>query len=44
MFFEPLLDHDYWALQYFPEALDTPAEIDPLGEAFFRSHLRVRAW
>jgi len=42
LFFEPFLDHDFWALRYFPEALDVPTEIDPPGEAFFRSHLRVR--
>ncbi len=41
-FFEPLADHNLWALRYFAEARDLPTEQDPPSEAFFRSHLRVR--
>jgi SAM-dependent methyltransferase len=41
-FFEPLRTHDFWALDYFPEALDLPSEQDPPGEAAIRRVLRVR--
>ena len=41
MFFEPLETHDFWALEYFPEARDVPTERDPPGEAFLRMHLEV---
>jgi SAM-dependent methyltransferase len=41
-FFEPLRIHDFWALDYFPEALDIPSEQDPPGEEAIRSVLRVR--
>lgn len=41
-YFEPLRTHDFWALEYFPEALDLPTERDPPGEALLRGHLRVR--
>lgn len=42
LYFEPLVTHDFWALEYFPEALDLPTEQDPPGEALFRAVLRVR--
>lgn len=42
MFFEPLRTHTFWALEYFPEALDLPTEQDPPGEALLRAELRVR--
>lgn len=42
LFFEPLRTHTFWALEYFPEALDLPTEQDPPGEALLRSELRVR--
>lgn len=41
-FFEPMRTHDFWALDYFPEALDLPTEKDPPGESLLRAHLRVR--
>lgn len=41
-FFEPLRTHRFWALQYFPAALDLPTEIDPPGERFLAEHLQVR--
>ena len=41
-FFEPLRTHDFWALDYFPEALDVPSEQDPPGEDQVRRALRVR--
>ena len=40
-FFEPLRTYDFWALEYFPEALDLPSEQDPPGEQLLRAHLDV---
>lgn len=42
LYFEPLVTHGFWALEYFPEALDLPTEQDPPGEARLRAVLRVR--
>ncbi len=41
-FFEPLHTHDFWALDYFPEALSLPTEKDPPGEQLLAGHLDVR--
>ncbi len=41
-FFEPLRTHDFWALDYFPEALSLPTEQDPPGERLLSSHLDLR--
>jgi SAM-dependent methyltransferase len=41
-FFEPLRSHDFWALDYFPEAIEIPSEQDPPGEEVLRRVLRVR--
>ena len=41
-FFEPLRTHDFWALEYFPEALEVPSEQDPPGEDVIRQALTVR--
>lgn len=41
-FFEPLKTHNFWALEYFPAALDLPTERDPPGEQFLADHLEVR--
>lgn len=41
-YFEPLRTHAFWALDYFPAALDLPTEKDPPGEALLRAHLDVR--
>jgi len=41
-FFEPLRTHAFWALEYFPEALDLPQEKAPPGEPLLREHLDVR--
>jgi len=41
-FFEPLRTHGFWALDYFPEALELPSEQDPPGEEVIRRVLRVR--
>lgn len=41
-FFEPLHTHDFWALEYFPQALDLPTERDPPDEGLLRAHLAVR--
>ena len=41
-FFEPLRVHDFWALEYFPEALELPSEQSPPDEALLRSVLEVR--
>ena len=41
-FFEPLRTHDFWALDYFPEALDVPSEQRAPGEDVLRRALRVR--
>lgn len=40
-FFEQSVTHRFWALDYFPEALSLPTEIEPPGERFLRNHLRV---
>lgn len=42
-FYEPLRTHDFWGLDYFPEALDLPQEQAPPDEALLRAHLEVRA-
>lgn len=41
-FYEALRTHDFWALEYFPEALDLPQERHPPDEAFIAAHLDVR--
>ena len=41
-FFEPLETHGYWALGYFPEAVDLPSERRAPGEAVLRAELDVR--
>lgn len=41
-FFEPLLVHGFWGLDYFPEAKELPSELDPPDEPLFRKHLDVR--
>lgn len=41
-YFEPLRTHEFWALEYFPEALDLPTERDPPGAALLGEHLDVR--
>lgn len=41
-FFEPLRTHQFWALDYFPTALDVPTEIDPPGAVLLAAHLKVR--
>jgi SAM-dependent methyltransferase len=41
-FFEPLRTHEFWALDYFPEALDVPSEQDAPGEDEIRRVLQVR--
>jgi SAM-dependent methyltransferase len=41
-FFEPLRNHGFWALDYFPEALDVPSEQNAPGEDEIRQVLRVR--
>ncbi len=41
-FFEPLHSHGFWAVEYFPEAIQTPSERDAPGEAALRRALRVR--
>jgi SAM-dependent methyltransferase len=40
-FFEPLWTHRFWALDYFPEALDLPSEQSPPGEELLRRVLDV---
>lgn len=40
-YFEPMRTHEFWGLEYFPEALDLPTEQDPPGEALLRQHLLV---
>jgi SAM-dependent methyltransferase len=42
LFFEPLRTHEFWALDYFPAALELPTEIDPPGAELLASHLDVR--
>lgn len=41
-FFEPMQTHRFWALDYFPAALDLPTEQDPPGERLLAEHLDVR--
>jgi SAM-dependent methyltransferase len=41
-YFEPLHTHNFWALEYFPEALQLPSEHDAPGEEVLREALRVR--
>jgi len=41
LFFEPLRTHAFWALGYFPEALDVPSEQNPPGEELLRRVLAV---
>lgn len=41
-FFEPLHVHEFWALGYFPEAIDVPSERNAPGEEIIRRVLRVR--
>jgi SAM-dependent methyltransferase len=41
LFFEPLRTHRFWALDYFPEALDLPSEQSPPGEDLLREVLDV---
>ncbi len=41
-FFESLHTHDFWALDYFPEARELPSEADPPGEAILARTLRLR--
>ena len=41
-FFEPLTTHGYWALEYFPEAIDLPSERNAPGEAALSAELDVR--
>jgi SAM-dependent methyltransferase len=42
-FYEALQTHDFWGLEYFPEARDLPSEVAPPDEALLRAHLDVRA-
>lgn len=42
LFFEPLHTHDFWALDYFPEARDLPSERRAPGEDLLRATLAVR--
>jgi SAM-dependent methyltransferase len=42
LFFEPLHSHGFWAVEYFPEAVQTPSERNAPGEAALRRVLRVR--
>jgi SAM-dependent methyltransferase len=41
-YFEPLQTHGFWALEYFPEALELPTEHDAPGEDVLRAALAVR--
>jgi SAM-dependent methyltransferase len=41
-FFEPLHTHNFWALEYFPEAARVPSERNAPGEELLREVLRVR--
>jgi SAM-dependent methyltransferase len=41
-FFEPLRTRGFWALDYFPEALEVPSEQDPPGEEAIRAALPVQ--
>ncbi len=42
LFFEALRTHDFWALEYFPAALELPTEQDPPGERLLADHLHLR--
>jgi SAM-dependent methyltransferase len=42
LFFEPLETHGFWALDYFPEAVELPTERTAPGEADLGAELRVR--
>ena len=41
-FYEPLRTHDFWGIEYFPEALALPQEQAPPDEKLLRNHLDVR--
>jgi len=41
-FFEPLHSHGFWAVEYFPEAIEVESERDAPGEKALRRVLRVR--
>ena len=41
-FFEPLRTHGFWALEYFPEAVELPSERRAPGESLLRAVLEVR--
>jgi SAM-dependent methyltransferase len=41
-FFEPLIAHGFWALDYFPEALELPSERNPPGEEVLTRTLALR--
>jgi len=41
-FFEPLHTHAFWALEYFPQALELPTERNPPDERLLRAHLEVQ--
>lgn len=41
-YFEPMVTHGFWALDYFPAALDLPTEQNPPGERMLSEHLDVR--
>lgn len=40
-YFEPLVTHHYWGLDYFPTATQLPSETNPPGEQLLCSHLDV---
>ncbi|HEX5588429.1 MAG TPA: class I SAM-dependent methyltransferase [Acidimicrobiia bacterium] len=42
LFYEPLTVHEFWILDYFPEARDLPSEKNAPSEEFLRSELDVR--
>ncbi len=41
-FFEALLTHEFWAIEYFPTALSLPMEKNPPGELLLCDHLHVK--
>lgn len=41
-YFEPLITHAFWGLEYFPEAAALPQERRAPGERLLREHLDVR--
>lgn len=41
-FFEALRTHDFWALEYFPAALELPTEQDPPGQRLLADHLNLQ--